>query len=433
MSLSEGRKSLRHDLPVEIYSLIVDEVRLDDSILTSMALVCQLLRSLAQPHLFRSVVMDFGKENPCRSKTKLEDFLEFSKVSPHLAGYVQSLEWTVVNINRLNESLMAQFLFKCGNIRTFRFKMIVGRHMCAIDWHELDPQLAEAISCVLKCPSLHLLELCMWKNFPLQNLRSARNLKHLVIDGVNEHPADPHLLLQPTTRRKTASLRLKNLHLGRYSKYVVDALVDSHPPFTRPTVNLSRLRMLSLTWHEMSDIHATYKLMSEATRVRVLEMRVASDADIRIFGLSRAILRGSCRTLRKLTVYLPRPGDFDPTETLLDILEELRCLGNKTNKLHTLEIKHRNYHALLFDSSFLPLYHELDTLLASAFPSLRTFRIRTISLVDNRKEQEICLTPSFQEQLRSMMESCFPKYIAVDESNIEFSLKTENRRYRYEE
>lgn len=273
MSLSEGRKTLRPDLPVEIYSLIVDEVCLDDSILTSMSLVCQNLRCLAQRYLFRSVVMDLGKENPCRFKTKLEEFLELSKISPQLAGYVQSLEWTVVNIHRLNESLMAKFLFKCRNIRTLRFKMIVGRYMCAIDWHELDPQLAEAISCILKSPSLRLLELCMWKNFPLQNLRSARKLKHLVIDGVNKHPADSYPIVRPTTRRKTASLRLKNLHLGRYSKCVVDALVDPHFPFTRPVLNLSCLRILMLEWHEMSDIYATCKLISKAMHVRVLELR----------------------------------------------------------------------------------------------------------------------------------------------------------------
>ena len=192
MSFFRRRQSPCPALPVELYNFIVDEVCFDDSVLTCLALVCQLLRGLAQRHLFRLVFMYFGKENPCRFKAKLEEFLELSKTSPQLASYVQSIEWTVVDIRRLNESLLARFLIKCRNIHTFRFKMIVRRQLCTIDWRELDPQLAQVINCILKSPKLHFLELCMWKNFPLQNLRFSRNLKHLVIDGVNKHPqTDP--------------------------------------------------------------------------------------------------------------------------------------------------------------------------------------------------------------------------------------------------
>ncbi len=117
---------------------------------------------------------------------------------------MQSIEWTVVDIRRPNENLMARFLIKCRNIHTFRFKMIycsTPSHLCTIGWRELDPQLAQVINCILESPKLHFLELCMWKNFPLQNLLFNRNLKHLVIKGVNKYPLIvPHVINQPSTR-----------------------------------------------------------------------------------------------------------------------------------------------------------------------------------------------------------------------------------------
>ena len=147
-------------------------------------------------------------------------------------------------------------------------------------------------------------------------------------------------------------------------------------------------------------------------------------ANIKISGLANAILGGSCQTLRKLIVCLPQPGFSDATDTLSDILNKLRCLGNKANRLRAIEITHKNHHELLFESSFLPLYHELDTLLASAFPSLRKFRMQTMSLVDKRQERDMCLKPFFQQRFRSVMESCFPKFVAMDGSNIKFSPET---------
>ena len=121
---------------------------------------------------------------------------------------------------------------------------------------------------------------------------------------------------------------------------------------------------------------------------------------------------------------LPQPGVSRATDTLSDILNELRCLDNKANRLHAIEITHKNHHELLFESSFPPLYHELNTLLATAFPSLRKFRMQTMSLVDKRQERDMCLKPFFQQRFRSVMESCFPKFVAMDGSNIKFSLKT---------
>ena len=81
MSFFRRRQSPRPALPVELYNFIVDEVCFDDSVLTCLVLVCQLLRGLAQLHLFRLVVVYLGKENPCRFKEKLEEFLELSKTS----------------------------------------------------------------------------------------------------------------------------------------------------------------------------------------------------------------------------------------------------------------------------------------------------------------------------------------------------------------
>lgn len=356
--------------------------------LRSISLTCSQLLPKCRKHLFAcvSLTRPFGAEDVPSPATHLSVILD---ANPGIGHLIRELRFAIQLLD-LHDVALPKLLLRLHQVQTLRLSTACG------SWFDHTAKLRVSLTHLIQSPSLALLEISSFRNFPVSLFIPCTNLRHLDIfrltfkdESSVEMPLDIPKLYPPT--------RLRSLRCSAHCTAGVSVLLRARRSETRlPIIDLSGVRCLGVRMQSEEEICTTRALIQATPHLQSLETFVAAPGSLD--GLATMFHKTSFTTLTRLTFDLV--SEYWYQDPLFGLCNELEILA-EDNVLEELRINVFSPRTVIRTGEDWGL---LDIVLSSpgAFRALRKVRVGIRVMLFNRLSVEIF------EELKSVPTEQFP-------------------------
>ncbi|CAA7268744.1 unnamed protein product [Cyclocybe aegerita] len=247
--------------PFDIWVTIIEAAIAngDMATLSSLSLCCYAFVPSCQRHFFHSI--HISEKHSGYIDGRNEKILELDTLltqSPHLATYARKLAYFIHPMNDKDIQVPINRLF----MKLTKLEAVESYHEDDltededfVNWATLDEPLANAVACVITCPSLRELVINGFTGFSLPLLRS-----------LSSRLESPHLysleIVDPVPTRITSETHVgpavRHLCFDQSSALALSAMIND--PYK--TCTFSKLSSMNLTWDSIDVLLVTSKLVA---------------------------------------------------------------------------------------------------------------------------------------------------------------------------